>query len=458
MRLYGKIRKVFMIGIGGSGMSGIAEILHNLGYEVSGSDQNPESESVLQLRSMGIYVAGGHHPQNLGDAQVVVYSSAITPENPELVEARRRGLLVLRRAQMLSELMRMKFGVAVSGSHGKTTTTSMMGAVFMETGLDPTIVVGGKVKSMGTSAKVGEGDLMVVEADESDGTFLNFLPNVAVITNIDEEHLDHYGSFEKLLESFAAFANSVPFYGLAILCADDPWTASLKPKINRVVKTYGLSQGADVRGEILERGLGQSRFRVFSDGEELGEVTLGTGGVHNVKNALAVITAALYLELPFERIRSGLASFQGVSRRFDIRHSGKITVVEDYGHHPTEIAANLEMAQERNPARLVVVFQPHRYTRTHLLKEKFPPAFLQADLIILTDIYSAGENPIPGVDGESLYREFLRQGVSNVEYCPRLDRLVDYVAERMREGDWVLFQGAGNARNLIPEIIGRIER
>ena len=293
MRLYGQIRKVFMIGIGGSGMSGIAEILHNLGYEVSGSDQNPESESVLQLRSMGIYVAGGHHPQNLGDAQVVVYSSAITPENPELVEARRRGLLVLRRAQMLSELMRMKFGVAVSGSHGKTTTTSMMGAVFMETGLDPTIVVGGKVKSMGTSAKVGEGDLMVVEADESDGTFLNFLPNVAVITNIDEEHLDHYGSFEKLLESFAAFANSVPFYGLAILCADDPWTASLKPKINRVVKTYGLSQGADVRGEILERGLGQSRFRVFSDGEELGEVTLGTGGVHNVKNALAVITAVV---------------------------------------------------------------------------------------------------------------------------------------------------------------------
>ena len=323
MRLYGKIRKVFMIGIGGSGMSGIAEILHNLGYEVSGSDQNPESESVLQLRSMGIYVAGGHHPQNLGDAQVVVYSSAITPENPELVEARRRGLLVLRRAQMLSELMRMKFGVAVSGSHGKTTTTSMMGAVFMETGLDPTIVVGGKVKSMGTSAKVGEGDLMVVEADESDGTFLNFLPNVAVITNIDEEHLDHYGSFEKLLE-LCRLCQLRPLLRPRDSCADDSWTASLKPKINRVVKTYGLSQGPMSAGNPRARPWTKP-FSCLLGWGRAGEVTLGTGGC-TTKTPLAVITAALYLELPFERIpkRFGLLRRQQTFRHTALRedHGG----------------------------------------------------------------------------------------------------------------------------------------
>jgi len=456
MKLYGEINRVFMIGIGGSGMSGIAEILHNIGYKVRGSDINTESDTVQYLRKLGIEILKGHRKKNIRDEQVVVYSSAISEDNSELVEAKRRGVLVLRRAEMLSELMRLKFGIAVSGSHGKTTTTSILGQILEVSKFQPTVVVGGIVKNFGTSAKVGKGNLMVVEADESDGTFLNFSPVVSIITNIDKEHLDHYGSFSKLKEAFVKFANSVPFYGISILSADDKISKGIVKNIKRIVKTFGFLKDSNVRGEILDKRA--SSFKVFYNGEEQGIVNMKIEGKHNVKNALAAITAACYLKIPFSTIKKALEEFEGVGRRFDIKYEDNtITVVEDYGHHPTEIKATLEVAKNRKKERLIVVFQPHRFTRTRDLLKVFPKAFKNADLIILTEIYPAGEKPIKGINSGVLYNEFKAQGFKNIIYIKKMNAIIDKLIEIKDKGDLVIFQGAGNIRNIIPEFIRRVK-
>jgi UDP-N-acetylmuramate--alanine ligase len=456
VKIYGDITRIFMIGIGGSGMSGMAKILNNIGYKVRGSDLNTESDAANYLKSIGIDLVKGHKAENLIDEQVVVYSSAIKFNNPELLEARRRGLLILRRAEMLSELMRLKFGIAVSGSHGKTTTTSMLGQILEYSLFDPTIVVGGKVKNFKTSAKIGKGEIMLVEADESDGSFLNFFPAVSIITNIDKEHLDHYGDFDTLKQAFLKFANSTPFYGTAIVCYDDEVIRELIPNINRVVRTYGLLKGADLRGEILDDR--KSEFRVYCNEKPLGKIKMGVIGEHNIKNALASIAVALYLKkIPFNKIKEALESFEGVSRRFDIRYKGKVDIVEDYGHHPTEIKATSEIAKLYDAKRVIMVFQPHRYSRTKLLLKDFPTAFKGIDYLILTDIYPASETPIEGVDGELLYKEFINRGFTNIKYIKNLEDIVAYILKIKKDGDLIIFQGAGNIRNLIPEIIGRLK-
>ncbi len=455
MKKYGEIDSIFMIGIGGSGMSGIAEILHNIGYKVRGSDINTESETVNYLKNLGIEVLKGHNRDNIKDEQVVVYSSAIKKDNPEIIEAQKRGMLILRRAEMLSELMRLKFGIAVSGSHGKTTTTSMIGQILEVSKFQPTVVVGGIVKNFGTSAKVGKGNLMVVEADESDGTFLNFSPAVSVITNIDREHLDHYGSFSSLKKAFIKFANSVPFYGVSIISADDKISMGLIDKITRIVKTFGFSEKANVRGIITNKEA--SSFKVFYNGKEQGEVKLRVEGKHNVKNALAAITVACYLKIPFTTIKKALEEFEGVGRRFDVKYEGKFTIVEDYGHHPTEIKANLEVADKKKRKRLIVVFQPHRFSRTKLLLKKFPIAFKKADFVILTEIYPAGEEPIEGINSSLLFKEFKKQGFNNIILVNKLEKVVDEILKVAQEGDLIIFQGAGNIRNIIPELIRRVK-
>ncbi len=456
MKIYGDITKIFMIGIGGSGMSGIAIILNNIGYKVRGSDLNTESDTAKYLKRIGIDLVKGHKAENLIDEQVVVYSSAIKFNNPELLEARRRGLLILRRAEMLSELMRLKFGIAVSGSHGKTTTTSMLGQILEYSLFDPTIVVGGKVKNFKSSAKIGKGEVMLVEADESDGSFLKFSPAVSIITNIDREHLDHYKNFEDLKESFVKFANSTPFYGIVVACYDDGIIREIIPGINRVVRTYGLKKGADLRGEILDEK--KSKFRVYCDEKPLGEIKMKVMGEHNIRNALASIAVALYLKkIPFDNIKEALESFEGVSRRFDLRYKGKISVVEDYGHHPTEIKATVEIAKLYGAKRVVMVFQPHRYSRTKLLLKDFPKAFKGVDYLILTDIYPASETPIEGVNGELLYNEILNNGFKNIKYIKNLEDTVDYLFKNKKDGDLIIFQGAGNIRNMIPVFIERLK-
>ena len=456
MKHYGEIRNIFMVGIGGSGMSGIAEILNTLGYTVKGSDIEMQNDTITYLKSLGIKIVQGHSSQNLDDAQVVVYSSAIENNNPELTEARQKNLLILKRSEMLSELMRMKFGIAVSGSHGKTTTTSMIGNIIMEAGLDPTIVVGGRVKNLGSSAKIGSGDIMVIEADESDGTFLNYLPAVSVITNIDEEHLDFYKTLDMLKRSFVKFANSVPFYGISIIPYDDANCQSIMPYIQKVKRTYGLSKGADIRGEILQI-TDSVLFNTYLKNKLLGTIELGIGGIHNAKNALAAIAVSLYLGIPFSIIQSALANFKGVSRRFELRYKGAVKIIEDYGHHPTEIKATLEMAQQLNSSRIIVVFQPHRYSRTKILLKKFPPVFKGIDQLILTDIYPAGEKEIAEVNGRLLYKEFINQGFFNINYVENIKNLIEQFPIELNEGDLIIFQGAGDIRKIIPEFIRKIE-
>lgn len=455
MKRYGEIDRVFMIGIGGSGMSGIAEILHNMGYRVRGSDISLNSETVKYLKNIGIEVVKGHKKENIRDEQVVVYSSAIRLNNPELIAAKEKKMLILRRAEMLSELMRLKFGIAISGSHGKTTTTSMLGQILEVSKFQPTVVVGGVVKNFGTSAKVGKGNLMVVEADESDGTFLKFSPAVSIITNIDREHLDHYGTFTKLKKAFVKFANSVPFYGISVLSSDDKVSKSIIKDIKRIVKTFGFSEYSNIRGEIINKEA--SSFKVFYNEEEQGTINLKVAGKHNVMNALAATTAACYLKIPFTTIKKALEEFEGVGRRYDVKYENDITVVEDYGHHPTEIKANLDIASLKKRDRLIVVFQPHRYSRTKILLKSFPEAFKKADLIILTEIYSAGEDPIKGIDSELLFKEFKNQGFDNIIFVKKREDIVNKLIQIKKTGDLIIFQGAGDIRNLIPEFIRRVK-
>ena len=440
----GRVQHIHFVGIGGIGMSGIAEVLLNLGLTVSGSDLN-DTETTRRLASLGGTIAKGHRAENLEQADVVVISSAIKPDNPEVTEARSRAIPVIPRAEMLAELMRLKYGVAVAGSHGKTSTTSLLATVLDKAGVDPTVVIGGKVNSLGSSARLGQGDIMAAEADESDGSFMKLSPTVAVVTNIDPEHMDHYGDLDHLKETFLDFVNKVPFYGLAVLCLDCANVQSLLPRVEKRVVTYGTSSQADYQLKDVRCEPDVTHFTPVRRGEELAPITLRMIGRHNVLNALAAVAVADELEVPYDVTRQALNGFGGVERRFTIRgEENGITVVDDYGHHPTEIKATLQGAREAFSRRLVAVFQPHRYSRTELLFDQFATAFYDADLVLVTDIYAAGEAARPGVHSEELVAAMRRHGHRDVTYRPTKELLLDQLHQRVQPGDLVVTLGAGD--------------
>ncbi|HKV99132.1 MAG TPA: UDP-N-acetylmuramate--L-alanine ligase [Vicinamibacterales bacterium] len=437
------------VGIGGIGMSGIAELLVNLGYRVSGSDAK-RSEITDRLASLGVTVSAGHDARHVGEADVVVVSSAIAADNPEVVEARARHIPVIPRAEMLAELMRLRVGIAIAGAHGKTTTTSMVALMLERVGLDPTAVIGGRLSAFGSNARLGQGQYMVVEADESDRSFLRLSPTIAVVTNIDREHMEAYGSFDRLVDAFEAFADRVPFYGAVVACVDDAPVRSLVPRLTRRTVTYGFAEDADVRGldPVTDGRSGRChvRYRVpgVPGGEGEGELRLAVPGRHNLQNALAAIAVGLEIGQPFDRMSAALAEFHGAERRYQVRGVERgVTVVDDYGHHPAEIAAVLRAARDGHPARLVAVFQPHRYSRTRDLLDEFGPALALADLVVLTDIYPAGEAPIAGVTIDRL-AEAVRTRAKAVELVKRLDDVPTAVARLAKPGDLIVTLGAGS--------------
>src|SRR5881397_1629472 len=414
--MFKRYQQIHFVGIGGSAMSGIAEILLNLGYRVTGSDQK-RSDAVERLAELGAKIFIGHQAANVEGAHVVVYSSAVSRDNVEVQLARQRQIPTIPRAEMLAELMRLKYGIAVAGTHGKTTTTSMVGAVLAEGRYDPTIVVGGRVTSLGSNARLGQGEYLVAEADESDGSFLKLAPTIAVVTTVDAEHLDHYGSLDAVRDAFVAFVNRVPFYGSAVLCLDQPNIQLLIPRIEKRIVSYGLESSADLVARRLSLSGMTSRFEVYQRGALLGECTLAIPGRHNVLNALAAVGVGLDLEIPFVTIGKALAAFAGVQRRFQVRGTvDRVTVVDDYGHHPVEIRATLAAAKAGFDCRIVTVFQPHRYTRTKHLFEEFLTAFNQADALVVMDIYAAGEPPIAGVTAADLAEGIRAHGHRNVTY------------------------------------------
>jgi UDP-N-acetylmuramate--alanine ligase len=440
-----RVRRIHLVGVGGEGMSGLAEILHARGFEVSGCDLR-ESPVLAGLRERGVSAHAGHDAAHVNGADVVVYSSAIPPQSPELAAARSARVPLIPRAEMLAELMRGKHAVAISGSHGKTTTTTMVGAILEAGGLDPTLVVGGRLRGLGSNSRLGAGELLVAEADESDGSFLRLQPADIVITNIDREHLDHYGAVESLREAFLEFANRIPFWGICVLCLDDPNARSLLPRLSRRVRTYGLSPEAEVRADALVPERLRTRFRVRAQGADLGEISLPVPGVHNVSNALAALAIGLEFDVPFARMREALESFVNVARRFERRgERDGVSVIEDYAHHPTEIRATLAAARQAYAGRIVVAFQPHRYTRTRDLFHDFAHAFDAADVLVLTEIYAAGEARIPGIDGATLADEVRkRTGATQVEFVPDVAQVASALRALVRAGDAVLFVGAGS--------------
>jgi len=444
--LYNKTKHIHFVGIGGIGMSGIAELLLNLGYSVSGSDLK-QSDITRRLQSLGGKVYQGHNGTWVGNADVVVISSAVKENNPEVIAAREAFIPVIPRAEMLAELMRLKkYGIAIAGSHGKTSTTSLVGWLLAEAGLDPTVVIGGKVNSLGTNAKLGEGEFLVAEADESDGSFLQLSPVIEVVTNIDLEHLDYYRDIDEIKEVFLQFVSKIPFYGAAVLCLDDDNIASLLPRIKKRVITYGLTTQADISGRQLKsEGLNTS-FEVCRGSELLGEIMINSPGRHNVLNSLAAVAVGLELEIPFAKIASALATFTGVQRRLEIKGEARgITVIDDYGHHPTEIKATLAAIRRAWPSRrLLAMFQPHRYTRTQGLFKEFCTAFHDADILILTEIYPASESPIEGVTAENLMIGIKEHGQRQVFLAPGVDDLAGMVQPMLEHGDIVLTLGAGD--------------
>lgn len=444
--MYGNIEKIHFVGIGGIGMSGIAEVLLNLGYKVSGSDLR-ESDTTERLRGLGGEICIGHAAENLTNVDVVVTSTAVQSDNPEVIEAKHRMVPVIPRAEMLAELMRMKYGIAIAGTHGKTTTTSMVATVLTHAGIDPTIVIGGKLNTLGSNAKLGQGKFLVAEADESDGSFLTLSPTIAVVTNIDADHLDYYtGGLEQIKDTFVSFINKVPFYGLAVLCQEDRNINEIIPRIKKRFMTYGLSSQADLRATHVKLDGFQTTFTAHYKGYRLGEISFNMPGAHNVLNALACTAVALELDVPFDKIQEGFAQFGGVGRRFTVKgEKNGIMVVDDYGHHPAEIRATLGAARNGWPERrLVVAFQPHRYSRTKELFNEFVTCFYDADVLVLTDIYAASEQPIPGVSAERLAEETRRHGQRDVTYIADRNELPDYLAGIVKEGDIVITLGAGN--------------
>src|SRR5213596_424797 len=456
--MFKRYQQIHFVGIGGAGMSGIAEILLNLGYRVTGSDQR-RNEAVERLEQLGAKIYVGHEAGHIEGAHVVVYSSAVSHDNVELQAARQHAVPTIPRAEMLAELMRLKYGIAVAGTHGKTTTTSMVGAVLAEGRHDPTIIVGGRVSSLGSNARLGQGDFLVAEADESDGSFLTLTPTIAVVTTIDAEHLDHWGTLDAIREGFLAFVNKVPFYGSAVLCLDQPNIQMLIPRLEKRLITYGLASSADLVARRVHLSGLTSRFDVVHRGTRLGECTLQIPGRHNVLNALAAIGVGLDLEIPFDAIQKALAGFTGVQRRFQVRgQAGAVTVVDDYGHHPAEVRATLAAAKAGFESRVVTVFQPHRFTRTLHLREEFLTAFNLADVLIVMDIYAAGEAAIPGVTAEDLADGIRAHGHRDVTYLGSdRTRVVEHLCETTRPGDLVLTLGAGDVGLLGPELLKRLE-
>jgi UDP-N-acetylmuramate--alanine ligase len=454
----GRVRSIHFVGIGGIGMSGIAEVLLAHGFEVSGSDQR-ESETVARLRGLGATVHIGHRAENTAKADVLVFSSAVKKDNPELRAARAQSIPVIPRAEMLAELMRLKDGIAIAGSHGKTTTTSLVATVLREAGLDPTVVIGGKLNALGTNAARGAGNLLVTEADESDGSFLHLTPTIAVITNIDAEHLDYYGDHEQVKNAFVSFANRVPFYGLVIACLDHPHVQDVLPRIDKRIATYGLATQAEYRAKDPEvQGLLTS-FEVVRRGSSLGQFVVRMPGLHNVLNALSTIAVCDELGVPLEQIKRSLASFTGVQRRFTIvgEHAG-VTIVDDYGHHPAEVQVTLEAAQRAYGRRLLVAFQPHRYSRTKHCFDELTRAFNRADVLLLSDVYAAGEEPIAGADSATLAASVRAHGHRDVTHVPSVDDLASALHERARPGDVVITMGAGNITNVGRSLLAKLER
>ena len=440
-------------------MSGIAEVLLNLGYSVAGSDLR-ESEATQRLQSLGAQIFMGHGEANLSsDPSVVVISTAVKFSNPEVLEARRRNIPVIPRAEMLAELMRMKYGVAVAGSHGKTTTTSMIAAVLSAAGLDPTMVIGGRVRSLGSNAKLGQGEVLVAEADESDGTFLLLSPTIAVVTNIDREHMDFYQTMDRLNESFLAFINKVPFYGLAILCLDHPNVRALLPKVKKRFATYGLSPEADFCARDLQTHAMEVQFSVVHRSILLGKLKLRLPGRHSATNALAAVAVAQELEIPFSKVVEALGSFTGIHRRFEIKGEPRgVLVIDDYGHHPAEIQATLQAIQDSWKRPLTVIFQPHRYSRTRDLFDDFLASFEGADRLILTEVYPAGEEAIPGISGEALYRAIKRRGHLEVEFVPDKREIAQQLVPKLKAGDIVLTLGAGDVYKVGEGLIEALQR
>jgi UDP-N-acetylmuramate--alanine ligase len=450
--------RLHFVGIGGIGMSGIAEVLLNSGYEISGSDlrATPVTD---RLATLGARILFGHKTENVGAADAVVVTSAVKEDNPEIIEARRRNIPVIPRGEMLAELMRLKFGIAAGGSHGKTTTTSLIATVLSSAGLDPTVIVGGRLATLGgTNARVGASELLVVESDESDGSFLKLAPIFAVITNIDREHLDHYGTFERVLAAFVEFANKVPFYGAAVVCIDDAHVQSILPLIRRRVLTYGVSRQADLRIVDAQYEAASSDFALEHKGQPLGRFRLNVAGAHNVLNAAATAAIGLELNLPADQIRTGLAAYQGVDRRFQLR--GKVagvTVVDDYGHHPTEIRATLDAARLGGHRRVLVLFQPHRYTRTASLLDEFAGAFHQASAVWVTDIYAASEAPLPGVTAEALVRRMRESGHREASFAGSVEAGAEAIAEAAQAGDLIVTLGAGSISRFADTIVERLK-
>jgi UDP-N-acetylmuramate--alanine ligase len=436
---------IHFVGIGGIGMSGIAELLLNLGYKVSGSDISP-SDITRRLESLGGCIFKGHSEAQIQKADVIVVSSAVGAENPEVVAAHKASIPVIPRAEMLAELMRLKYSVAIAGAHGKTSTTSIVAAVLGKGGLDPTVVIGGKLKSIGSNAFLGGGDFIVAEADESDGSFLKISPTIAVVTNIDREHLDFYRDLDHIKDVFLSFIEKIPFYGLAVLCLDNEPIQSLIPRIRKRFTTYGMSTQADFKArDVTFEGL-KSRFTVDHLGTSLGRITLNLPGIHNVYNSLASIAVGFELDIPFDVIKSALQTAEGVQRRLEVKGEKRgVIVVDDYGHHPTEIKATLQAARECWPdKRIAVVFQPHRYTRTRALFEEFTRAFYQSDLLVVLPIYAAGEKEIEGVKSIALFEEIQRHGHKDVVYMAGLDAAVSHLKKILTANDILLTLGAGD--------------
>ena len=458
----GRIRSIHFVGIGGVGMSGIAEVLIDHGFAVTGSDLR-DNDYTRRLIEKGAEIHRGHAAEHVEGADVVVFSSAVPRTNPELVRARETAIPVIGRAEMLGELMRLKDGIAIAGSHGKTTTTSLVATVLRDAGLDPTVVIGGKLNALGSGAASGAGDLLVAEADESDGSFLHLIPAVAVITNIDPEHLDHYGDLDGVKEAFVRFANRVPFYGLVIGCLDHPNVQDILPRIDKRIATYGLAAQADYRAlHPKVKGLSVS-FEVRRRGENLGEFEVRMPGIHNVLNALATIAVADELQVPHDRLRGALRTFSGVQRRFTIvgehgEADAAVTVVDDYGHHPAEVHVTLEAAQRAYGRRLVVAFQPHRYSRTHHLFDELTRAFNRADVLFVTDVYAAGEEPIEGATGQHLVEAIRRHGHRDATHIPKRTDLVSAISERLQPGDVVITLGAGDITKTGPELMEHLGR
>ena len=425
-------------------MSGIAEVLLNLGYNVRGSDV-ADSPAVRRLEKLGAEIYIGHGAENVSDADVLVKSTAVKPDNPEVLEAQKKGIAIIPRAEMLAELMRLKTGVAVAGTHGKTTTTSLLASIFDQAKLDPTVIIGGRLNAYGANARLGEGKYLIAEADESDGSFLCLFPIINIVTNVDLDHMDFYSNQEAIDEAFIAFMNKVPFYGLNVVCGDDPGVQRVLPKVKRRILTYGLGPDNAIRAEIISCGA-RSRFKVFLHGKELGEVDLSQPGRHNVLNALAAIGVALEAGISPETCMEGLSKFNGVGRRFEKKgEKNDVLVIDDYGHHPAEIAATLATARECFPGRrLIVVFQPHRFSRTQALFGEFCKVFGGVDKLLLVEIYPASESPIPGVSGESLAQGIRQVSSTDVTYFPTFDAVNEALPDILARGDILITLGAGN--------------